>query len=149
VDSEASIRETDSPAVYKTVKRQVIDQEASVREVMIPAVTRKVRVPVVTQEAKVENDSVPAQYGSVTNTVKVADASVEWRSILCETNATPAKIREIQDALRTAGFNPGESNGVVGQSTLSAFNSYSRAKGLPVDQYFNIATVRSLGVSPR
>jgi peptidoglycan hydrolase-like protein with peptidoglycan-binding domain len=120
-----------------------------VRAIDVPAVTRKVRVPIVAEAAKVETDAVPAQYGSVTNTVKVSDASVEWRSILCETNATPTKIREIQDALRTAGYNPGESDGIVRQSTMGAFNAYQRAKGLPVDQYFNLATVKSLGVAAK
>jgi acetolactate synthase small subunit len=110
------VRDIEVAAVYKTVKRQVVDTEATVRTIDVPAVTRNVRVPVIAEEAKIENDTVPAQYGNVTNTVKVSDAAVEWRSILCETNATPTKIREIQEALRTAGYNPGPTDGIIRHS---------------------------------
>jgi peptidoglycan hydrolase-like protein with peptidoglycan-binding domain len=68
---------------------------------------------------------------------------------LCETNATPTKIREIQEALRSAGYNPGTSDGVIRQSTMTAVNSYQRAKGLPVDPYLNMATVKALGVEAK
>ena len=105
INTPASTREIDVPAVYKTVKRQVIDTEATVREVTVPAVTRKVRLPIVAEQAKVETDTVPEQYGTVSKTVKVSDASVEWRSILFEVNTTPAKVREIKEALKKAGFN--------------------------------------------
>lgn len=68
-------------------------------------------------------------------------------SILCETNATPSKLKEIQQALATAGHDPGPNDGVIRAQTMSAVNSYRRAKGLPVDVYLNLATVKALGVS--
>jgi peptidoglycan hydrolase-like protein with peptidoglycan-binding domain len=131
------------------VKRQVIDTEATVREVAVPAVTRKVRVPIVAEQAKVETDAVPEQYGTVSKTVKVADATVEWRGILCEVNTTPAKVREIEEALKKAGFNPGVTDGIVNQSTMTALNAYQRANNLPVDRYINLATVKALGVAAK
>jgi peptidoglycan hydrolase-like protein with peptidoglycan-binding domain len=127
----------------------VIDTEATVREVDVPAVTRKVRVPIVAEQAKVETDTVPEQYGTVSKTVKVSDASVEWRNILCEVNTTPAKIREIEEALKKAGFNPGVTDGVVNQSTMTALNAYQRANNLPIDRYINLVTVKALGVSAK
>ena len=114
------------PAVYKTVTRQVVDQPASTREA-----------------------DLPAQYDTLTSTMKVAEAREEWRSILCETNATPGKIKEIQQSLATAGYNPGPVDGVIRAQTMRAVNSYQVAKGLPVDAYLNIPTVKSLGVSPK
>ena len=131
------------------MSRQVIDTEATVREVAVPAVTRKVRVPIVAEQAKVETDTVPEQFGTVSKTVKVSDASVEWRSILCEVNTTPAKVREIEEALKKAGFNPGNTDGVVNQSTMTALNAYQRTNNLPIDRYINLATVKSLGVSAK
>ena len=127
----------------------MIDTEATVREVVVPAVTRKVRLPIVTDQAKVETDTVPEQFGTVSKTVKVSDASVEWRSILCEVNTTPAKVREIEEALKKAGFNPGNTDGVVNQSTMTALNAYQRANNLPIDRNINLATVKSLGVSAK
>jgi Putative peptidoglycan binding domain len=76
--------------------------------------------------------------------VKVADASSQWRQILCEVNATPAKIREIQAALKAAGYNPALVDGVVRPATMHAVNQYQAAQGLPVDSYMNLATVTSL-----
>lgn len=83
-----------------------------------------------------------------TRQVKVSDERVEWRSILCETNASRAKIAEIQLALRKAGYDPGRSDGVIGDDTVKAVNEFQRAKKLPVDKYLNIETVRALGVDP-
>jgi peptidoglycan hydrolase-like protein with peptidoglycan-binding domain len=126
VDREASMREETVQAVYKTVTHQVVDRPASTREVDVPAV-----------------------YQAVSQKVKVADASTEWRRVLCEVNATPTKIREIQTALKTAGYNPGPADGVVRPATMHAVNQYQAAKGLPVDPYMNLDTVKSLGVAPR
>jgi peptidoglycan hydrolase-like protein with peptidoglycan-binding domain len=67
---------------------------------------------------------------------------------MCETNATQSKLREIQEALLKAGFNPGPVDGVIRSQTMKAVNEYQRAKGLPIDAYLNIETVKSLGVSP-
>ena len=91
---------------------------------------------------------MPAVYESLSREVKVADATTEWRSILCETNATTDRIKEIQRALLQAGFSPGPIDRVIRSQTMSAVNDYQRAKGLPVDAYLNIATVKSLGVAP-
>jgi peptidoglycan hydrolase-like protein with peptidoglycan-binding domain len=90
---------------------------------------------------------VPAQYDTVTYQIKVSDARTEQRAILCETNATPAKIREIQAALSKAGFNPGPLDGVLRAQTMQAVNRYQQAKGLPVDGFLSLDTVKSLGVT--
>jgi len=107
------------------VTRQVVDQPATTREV-----------------------DVPAQYQTLTHTVKVSDARSEWRSILCETNATPEKLRDIQRALLAAGYNPGPVDGVIRAQTMRAVNDFQSAKGLPVDAYLNLETVKALGVTP-
>ena len=62
---------------------------------------------------------------------------------------TRDRITSIQTALQRAGHNPGPIDGVIGADTMRAVNAYQRQKGLPVDEYLNIATVRSLGVSPK
>ena len=91
---------------------------------------------------------VPAQYDTIKYQVKMVDARTESRAILCETNATPAKIKEIQRALLTAGYNPGAINGSLRETTMRAVNGYQQSKGLPVDGFLNLETVKSLGVSP-
>jgi len=62
---------------------------------------------------------------------------------------TRDRITAIQSALQKAGHNPGSIDGVIGGDTMRAVNAFQRQKGLPVDKYLNIATVRALGVSPQ
>jgi hypothetical protein len=145
----ATTREVEVPAVTRTVTRRVVDQPASTREVDVPEVTQTVKVTKMVEAPKEVMVDVPAQYGTVTRTKLVSEAKVEWRSILCDTNATPAKIMEIQRALQSAGFNPGRIDGVIRQDTMAAVNAFQRARNLPVDPYLNVETVQALGVSPR
>lgn len=171
IDQPATTREVVEPAVYKTVSREVVDQPATTRRIPVPEVRQKVSRRVVDQPATFREEevpavyktvtrqvvdqaattraiAVPAQYDTVSYQVKLSDARTEQRAILCETNATPAKIREIQSALSKAGFNPGPINGVLRAQTMQAVNRYQQAKGLPVDGFLNLDTVKSLGVSP-
>jgi peptidoglycan hydrolase-like protein with peptidoglycan-binding domain len=107
------------------VTRQVVDVPPSLREIKIPA-----------------------QYENLQNQVKVADARVERRSVLCETNTTPSKIMQIQRALLASGYSPGRIDGVIRGNTMKAVNAYQKAKGLPVDGFLNLETVKALGISP-
>ena len=148
VDRPATTRQIPVPAVTKTEERQVLDTPATFREEIVPAVYKTVERRVVDQPASTRDVEVPAQYETLSYQFKVQDARTERRAVLCETNATPAKIREIQRALRKAGFNPGPVNGVLRAATMRAVNQYQRANNLPVDGFLNLETVKALNVSP-
>jgi Putative peptidoglycan binding domain len=147
VDKPASVRRVAIPAVKQTVTRQVIDQPASVREEVVPAVYKPLTRQVIDTPASIRELDVPAQFETITQRIQTSAGGVEQRAVLCETNATPAKIQEIQAALAKAGFNPGPINGVLRQQTMDAVNKYQQSKGLPVDGFLNLETVKSLGVS--
>ncbi len=147
VDKPATTREFTIPAVKQTVTRRVIDAAASLREEVIPAVYKTMTKQVVDKEASIREVEVPAKYETLSYQIKVADSITVRRAILCETNATPAKIREIQLALKKAGYNPGEISGVLKAQTMSAVNRYQKAQNLPIDGFLNMETVKSLGVS--
>ncbi len=149
VDTPATTRKIHVAAVMQTITRQVVDKPASFREESTPAVYRTVTRQVIDQPASSREIDVPAQYDTIRYQVKTADARTENRAILCETNATPTKIMEIQRALSAAGFNPGPVNGSLRESTMRAVNGYQQSKGLPVDGFLNLETVKSLGVSPQ
>ena len=70
-----------------------------------------------------------------------SDASYEWRSVLCESNATDAKISEIQRALKSRGFCQDEVDGKLSPKTMAAVEAFEKANGLPVDDQLNIETV--------
>ncbi len=149
VDTPATTRKIPVAAVSQTITRQVVDKPASFREESTPAVYRTVTRQVIDQAASSREIDVPAQYDTIRYQVKTADARTENRAILCETNATPSKIMEIQRALSAAGYNPGPINGSLRESTMRAVNGYQTSKGLPVDGFLNLETVKSLGVSPQ
>ncbi|MDO6460572.1 peptidoglycan-binding domain-containing protein [Granulosicoccaceae sp. 1_MG-2023] len=146
--SPATTREVEIPAVYKTVTKRVVDQPATTREVVIPAKYTTIEVEEEVQPAQEKRIAIPEEFKNVTRRELVSEGRMEWRSILCETNTTPERITKIQQALLKAGYNPGPIDGDIGAETMRAVNAYQRDKGLPVDKYLNIETVKSLGVSP-
>lgn len=143
----ASTRTITIPAEYRTVEKRVVATPASTRKVAIPAQYKTIDTTEVASAAKERRIEIPARYKNVTSQKLVSEGSMEWREILCETNMTRSRIMDIQKALQAAGHNPGAVDGNIGSSTMTAVNAFQRAKGLPVDKYLNMATVRALGVN--
>ncbi len=140
---------TEQAAKYKEISRRVVKTPASTRKVEIPAKYETVKVRKLVADAQEKRIKIPAEYKTVSTRELASEGHMEWRSILCDTNMTSARITQIQQALRTAGYNPGPIDGIVGASTMEAVNAFQRDKGLPVDKYLNLATLKALGVSPR
>ncbi len=139
------------PAEYTTVRKTVLKTAATTREIAVPAEYATVKTTKIATAASEKITDTPAQYDTVSSTKNVSEGSWEWRQILCATNSTPAKLQEIESALSAAGQNPGNVDGVVDGSTLTALQAYQSAKNLPLDRgrYINIDTVKALGVSPK
>ncbi len=149
VKTPASSRTIETPAEYKTVTRRVVDQPAYTKTVEIPAKYSTVQVTELASPASERRVAIPAKYETVSSRKQVTDGSMAWREILCDTNTTPGKVREIQGALRSAGYNPGSVDGQIGPSTVSAVSAYQKSKGLDGDGVLTAATVKALGVSMR
>lgn len=145
----ASTRVEEIPAVYDTIEKRVIATPPTTRKVAVPAVYKDITVTTEATPAKERRIKVPAKYATVTKRKLVKEGMMDWREILCDTNITRDRIGSIQRALKAAGHNPGKIDGVIGADTMRAVNAFQRQKGLPVDEYLNIATVRALGVSPK
>ena len=134
------------PAVYETVSREVVATPPQVIEEVVPAVYETVTKQVLVTPNSEQVNVIPATYKTVEKRVVTGGGGLEWREVLCDTNTTSAKIREVQSALSTAGYNV-PSDGEFGPATLQAMEAYQRANGLPVG-YLTVSTVESLGVSP-
>ena len=146
VAQPGGVREVRQPAQFQQVTRTVVAQPARVERVSVPAQTARVPVQRLVKPAGQQRVAVPAEYGTVERHELVEPARLEWRPVLCQTNITPAVIRQIQSALAAQGFNPGPIDGVIGEQTISAMNAFQRSRGLPVDRYLNVETVRALGI---
>jgi hypothetical protein len=156
------------PAQYAQVQRRRVVKPESVASRTIPAVTRQVVRQELVTPARVEQRAVPAEYrivkdrrlvaAATTETVQVPEvrrterlrrivspARSEWREVLCGTNASKAKLAEIQRALTARGFQTA-ADGVFGPQTLQAMEGFQRANHLAVG-YLTIETVNALGVS--
>lgn len=149
IKSPATTRTVDLPAEYKTVTRRVVDQQAYTKEVEIPAKYSTVQVTELVTPASERRVTIPAKYQTVTSRKLVTDGSMAWKEILCDTNTTPGKVREIQGALRSAGYSPGSVDGQLGPSTVSAVSAFQKSKGLSGNGVLTAATVKALGVSLR
>jgi hypothetical protein len=148
LDQPAALRQVPVPELVQPLSRQIVTREAGVREEVVPAVYRTETRQVIDQPATTRWVDVPAQYETLTWQVKVAEPREERREVMCETNTHPDKIREVQRALQSAGFDPGAADGVLASSTLAAVARYQQARGLPVHGYLDVETVRALGVAP-
>ncbi len=142
-------REVEIPAEYRTVTRTVLKTPASTREIDVPEITKTVTVRKEVEKARTVETAIPAEYQTVSLTKQTSEGRYEWRSILCETNATPGKIKQIQTALHDKGFYDGPIDGIVASRTMAGVNAFQRASNLPVDPYINMDTVAKLGVSPK
>ena len=148
LDQPASLRQVPVPELVQPLSRQIVTREAGVREEVVSAVYRTETRQVIDQPASTRWVDVPAQYETLTWQVKVAEPREEKREVMCETNTHPEKIREVQRALQSVGFDPGAVNGVLAAPTLAAVARYQQARGLPVHGYLDVDTVRALGVAP-
>ncbi|NIA71389.1 peptidoglycan-binding protein [Pelagibius litoralis] len=142
----AGSRSSVVPAQYKTVTKQVVATPATTRMVKVPAQYDTVRVRKLLEPSKEKRLAIPAQYQTVSKTEKVTEGNLEWRPILCETNVTPGIVTRIQNALLSKGYNPGRLDGVIGSDTMSAVQSFQKAKGLASGQ-LTMETLKALGVS--
>lgn len=140
---------TEAPARYKTVTRKVVKTQASSRKVEIPAVYKTVKVRKLVAGPQENRIALPAEHKTVSYKELEKDGFMEWRSILCRTNMTGTRVSQIQQALKTAGYNPGPIDGDIGGQTMAAVNAFQRDKGLPVDRYLNVKTLETLGVTHR
>jgi hypothetical protein len=132
------------PAKYRTVTRQVVGSPAQVVEEDVPADYETLTLQRLVTPAQEETIVIPATYRTVETRVVTGGGSLEWREVLCDTNASPAKIKEVQQALNQAGY-AAPTDGEFGPATLKAMEDYQRANGLPVG-YLTVSTVESLGV---
>ncbi|MCA8903097.1 MAG: peptidoglycan-binding protein [Hyphomonas sp.] len=135
------------PASFRTISREVVKTPAQVIEETVPAEFTTITVQKMVTPAREETIVIPATYKTVEKRVVTGGGGLEWREVLCDTNASVQKIREVQQALSDKGYSV-PVDGDFGPATLRAMEEYQRANGLPIG-YLTVSTVESLGVSPR
>lgn len=155
--AERDVTKLMKPAATVT-KVVPVDYEREVMTMIQPATEKRIPIPAEYAErdvtklvspAREVRTTIPAEYTDMQQEVKVCPAQAYWTQILCDVNATPGKISEIQKALQAAGFYQDAISGNSDAQTMNAIAAFQKAKGLPVDGYIDIETVKALGVSPK
>jgi hypothetical protein len=141
----ATTRTVDIPAEYTTVKKRVLKTPATTRTIEIPGQYKTMKVRQLIAPEQVQRVPVPAVYETVTKRMQASDGRMEWRTVLCETNASPGLVSRLQQALRGAGYDPGPIDGQLGSKTLEAVEDFQRTKGLARGGV-TLETLQALGV---
>jgi hypothetical protein len=148
IDKPAGFEKLTIPAEFKTIKKKVMVEPPRAETVEVPAKYETIRLQKVVETARVNETDIPAKYATVSKIKKVSDGQLEWRSILCETNARPALVTDIQRALLSKGFAPGPIDGVIGHQTVEAVHAFQQDNGLASGS-LTMETLEALGVSMR
>lgn len=135
------------PDRYKTITKRVLAEPAKTKRVTIPSQYKTVKVRKLVSPPQERRITIPASYQTVTRTEKVSDGHMQWMPVLCQVNMTKEKIKEIQRALKKAGYYRGPIDGIVASQTIGAMRKFQDAKGLTPTRYLTLETIRALGVS--
>jgi len=129
----------------QTITKRVLKKDASVAKAPIAPEQQTVKVRKLATPAAERRVEIPAKHQTITRYKQVANERLAWRRVLCETNTTAELIREIQQALKRAGFDPGTPDGSLGPQTMAAVDAYQRKNDLARGGV-TLATVQALGV---
>jgi peptidoglycan hydrolase-like protein with peptidoglycan-binding domain len=120
--------------------------DARTERIDLPAQYKTVQVDKQVEPEKEIRHVIPAEYKTLNLSKIDKEGYMEWRSILCETNMTTSRIKNIQTALLNRGHHPGPIDGIVGRKTMRAVNAFQAENNLPSDQYLNMETVNALNI---
>jgi len=145
VAEPAKTVKVDIPAEYGTVKKKVLVTPPTVKKIEVPAVYKTMTVRKMVAPPQEKRTPIPEEYQMVTRNEKVSEARSEWARILCETNTTPDFVKRVQEALAKAGLNPGPVDGEIGGQTQIAIQAFQKKNGLSVGA-LTYETVEKLGI---
>ncbi len=134
------------PERTRTVRRKVVVEPAVIETVIVPARMKVERIRVAVTPDQFVTETVPAVMGTERRRVMTTPSKLDWRAVLCDTNATPQKVRAVQRALSIRGHYRGPLDGVFGKQTLSAINAFQTAEGLGTEGV-TLEALAALGVN--
>jgi len=134
------------PAQYKTITKRVVKRPASTKEIIIPAEYKVVKKNVMASPASTRQIEIPAEYKGVEKTVLVKpEGWSNWKEVLCANEVTTTKIKAIQMALASLGYDAGTPDNQLGPKTRKALLQYQKDNNLPQGN-LNKETLKALGV---
>ena len=146
IKTPATTREEVIPAKFVEVSKQVVTSEANSSMEEIPAEFASYTKQVVENQAAVEVTEIPAEYETITKKTLVKKGGfTEWREVLCPNEVTSYTIRQVQEALKDRGYQPGPLDNILGAQTKAALTKFQKDNGLPIGN-LDLETLRKLGI---
>lgn len=142
----ASKRYEDIAPEYATVKKQQVKVAQQSREVDVPAEYTTIKARKLVKPAQQVKLPVEAQTETAYRKVLVADEHYAWQRVLCEQNATPAKVDSIRSALTKKGYGPLANNGAIDADLTGAVTKFQADKKLSTTGLLSAETLSALGV---
>jgi hypothetical protein len=141
----ASKRYEDVPAEYATLTKTVLKKPESVQEVEVPAEYQTIKVRKLGKAPEPVKVPVPAAYATVNKQVMVKPEHAEWTQVLCDVNATPAKIQQVERALNSRGY-PVRVDGQIDAQLTNSVRAFQKQNGLHPTGLMTADTLAKLGV---
>jgi peptidoglycan hydrolase-like protein with peptidoglycan-binding domain len=88
---------------------------------------------------------VPATYATLNKQVMVQPEHAEWVQVLCDVNATPKKIKEVEQSLNSKGYSIRE-DGQIDQELTDSIRDFQKQNGLHVTGLMTAETLSKLGI---
>lgn len=146
VTKPEQVRRVPVAAQTVSVARQVLVYEGGVEKIHVPALTRSMTVQRLIAPGQVETYTMPGQFDTIEQSKLTAPERFEWVSVLCDTNAGPNTIKELQTALAQRGLYNGSIDGIMGPRTRKALVEFQRGVGIPHAGYLTTDTMAALGI---
>ncbi len=135
-----------APPEFRTVTKQVLVQPATVERIPTPPQYATITTHALVAPAQEIRTAVPPRTETVTTRVQVAPATAQWTPVLCDVNATPQAIRDVQISLRDLGFYRGPIDGILGPQTYAGVRAFQDSRGIPHQGFLTMDTLRAMGV---
>lgn len=128
-----------------TKRRRVVKTPAVIDVTEVPAQVKIERIREEITPDRFVTETIPAVMGTEVRRVMVEPSRLDLRAVLCDTNATPTRVRAVQQALRTSGHYRGPLDGQFGAQTLAAMDAFQTAEGLATEGV-TLEALAALGV---
>jgi hypothetical protein len=142
---EAGKRYEDVPAEYATVTKLVMKTPERVEEIEVPAEYETIKVRRLVKGPEPVKVPVEPEYATVNKRVMVSPERTEWTQVLCDVNATPSKVQEVERALNERGYQVAE-DGELDEELSQAVRSFQEQNGLYPSGLMTADTLSMLGV---
>jgi hypothetical protein len=145
--SAAATKTIKHPAEYQTIEKNVLDKAATTKQVQVsPAKFDIIKVKKLAKAAYKKAIKIDPVFETVTRRIATSGGNLEWRSILCETNATPALFKAVQRQLKAKSLYAGEITSTLTAETMDAVEVFQKSQNLPTGN-LTISTLKALGIT--